>query len=368
VRFGRYHTVAHGPVQRYRCRHCSHTLSDQTESLHYFAKRHLPLQALWLSLLAGSSLRECARRYSVSPQCVQNALLRLGRQAMSAHLLLLACLPERHTVVYDGLRSCVSSQDYPCELTTLVDEAGEMILTITHTITRRGGTKTPAQRRRCERKERVWCPRRSAMSRDISLLHRELWDYLRPPHGGGAPAVIHTDEHPLYRSLLATDAIAHHFRLLRLFEHHRTPGSAVRTVDNPLFPVNYVDRLLRHRLKEHTRESIAIGRHATMQMHRAWIFAYDHNCMREYRVKHPELGSHAEHSGITRAMVVKMNREFFVRRIVPRGAAVPQTILAVWMGRLPTPPLRWKVGQRGSSIHVPAYAVRDLLSANQHAA
>ena len=30
--------------------------------------------------------------------------------------------------------------------------------------------------------------------------------------------------------------------------------------DNPLFAVNYLERLLRHRLKEHTRETIAFGR------------------------------------------------------------------------------------------------------------
>ena len=368
VRCGTYHTAAHGTVQRYRCRGCRHTVSDQTESVHFFAKRRLPLQALWFSVLSGSSLRECARRYSVTPQCIQNAVLRLGRQAMSAHLLLLACLPPRHTLVYDGLRSCVSSQDYPCDLTTVVDHDGEMILTITHTICRRGGTTTPAQRRRCERKHSVWRPKRSAMSADISLLHRELWAYLRPPEGGSIPAVIHTDEQPLYRSLLASDAIARHFCLVGLFEHRRTPGSAPRTVDNPLFAVNYVDRLLRHRVKEHTRESIAIGRHATMQMHRAWMFAYDHNCMREYRVKRPGLGTHAEHAGVPSAVIAKVNQEFFVRRIVAQGVGVPQTIRQVWMAQLPTPPLRWKVGQLGTSVHVPDYAVRDLFSAHQHAA
>ena len=121
VRYGFYHCRAHGAVQRYRCRGCRHTVSDQSESLHYYAKRRLPLQALWLSLVAGSSLRDIARRYHASPQGVQNALLRLGRQAMAAQLRLLQALKAPSRVVYDGLRSCVSSHDYPCDLTALVE-------------------------------------------------------------------------------------------------------------------------------------------------------------------------------------------------------------------------------------------------------
>ena len=42
VRFGSYATLAHGTVNRYRCSACGRTFSDQTESMHYFAKRRLP--------------------------------------------------------------------------------------------------------------------------------------------------------------------------------------------------------------------------------------------------------------------------------------------------------------------------------------
>ena len=366
VRFGHYPTNAHGMVQRYRCRSCGRCSSDQSESLHFFAKRRLPLKAVYLCLLEGASLREIARRYAVSSQAIANALLRLGRQAMAAQLALLHHLTPRHTLVFDGLRSFITSQDFPCDITTVVEAEGETILSMTHSVMRRGGTMRASQRRRVSRKLSVWSPRAGSMKEDISLLSRELWDYLRP--STGHPALIHTDEHPLYRSLLAADPVADHFRSFAAFSHIRTPGSAARTLENPLFPVNYIDRLLRHRLKEHTRQTIAFGRNATMQMHRAWIFAFDHNFCREHRVRRPEEGSHAEQGAVQRCTAEALRRQYFRRRFRVDGFAVPQSISKVWMAELATPPVRWKAGQRSTTLRVPLYAVSDLGPRYQQAA
>jgi transposase-like protein len=365
IRCGRYLTAAHGSVQRYRCRACRRSLSDQTESMHYYAKRRLPLKAIWLSLLEGASQREIARRYALSCPTVQNAILRLGRQAMASHLELLRQLTPRADLVYDGLRCFVTSQDYPVDLTIVVESQGETILTMTHTVMRRGGTMTAAQRLRMQRKLRVWKPEKGAMKGDISRLIQELWEYVRPTVE--RPARIHTDEQPLYRALFAKDPVSGHFRLAGLFTHTRTPGSAPRTVANPLFPVNYVDRLVRHRLKEHTRQTIAFGRNATMQMHRAWIFACDHNVKREYRVKKPDRGTHAGQGAVEQRVVAQVQREFFTRRLRVVTTMVPESLRRVWTAQLSTPPVRWKRGQRGTSVVVPAYALAELDAGYQHA-
>ncbi len=365
VRCGHYRTAAHGLVQRYRCRACGRSLSAQTESIHYFAKRRLPLKAIWLSLLGGASLHEIARRYALSGPTVQNAILRLGRQAMGAQLELLRRLTPRDRLVYDGLRCFVTSQDYPGDITTVVEPQGETILTMTHTLMRRAGVMTAVQRLRMQRKAQVWSPQRGSMKGDISLLIQEIWEYLRPTVE--KPGWIHTDQHPLYRALLAADPVSRHFGRAGLCTHSRTPGSEPRTRDNPLFAVNYVERLLRHRLKEHTRETIAFGRNATMQMHRAWIFACDHNLMREYRVKKPELGTHAAQGALKAPTVREVQREFFTRRIRILTPVVPESLRRVWTAQLVTPPVRWRRGQKGTSIVVPAYALADLESCHQQA-
>ncbi|MFP4114456.1 MAG: hypothetical protein ACOC2Y_07215 [Spirochaetota bacterium] len=48
----------------------------------------------------------------------------------------------------------------------------------------------------------------------------------------------------------------------------QTPSTSPRTIGNPLFPVNYVDRMIGHRVKEQTRESNAVGRRARTTTHR----------------------------------------------------------------------------------------------------
>jgi hypothetical protein len=352
-------------VRRVRCRACGATASWQTESLHYFAKRRLPLRAIWRSLLGGASLREIADRYSLSPPAVQHALQRLGRQAMAGHLCLLAQLRPRERLVFDGLRSYVVCKDYPCDITTVVEPTGETILTMEHTIFTRGGTVSEAQARRLCKRLQSWRPARGTMSGDISRVVSELWDYLRP--GVPRPAVIDTDEHPLYRPAIRHSVPARHFRPAGRLRHLRTPGSAPRTRENRLFAVNYADRLLRHRLREHTRGTIACGRHAVMQMHRAWIFAWDHNVHRPWRVRQPGQGVHAAQGAATAAAVAQLGRRFFTRRILPVETGLPESIRRAWLCELPTPPVRWRKGQKGTGVRCPAYARRQLEAAVQQA-
>ncbi len=363
VHFGSYRTIAHGSVRRYRCRACGATTSDQSESIHYFAKRRLPLKAMTTCLNTGTSLRDVARRYGVSCAAVRNGVLRLGRQAMAAHLIMLSQMNPRTHLAFDGLRSFVTAQDYPCDITTVVDRQSEVILTMTHSIFKRGGTTTPKQRKRMVLKYAVWKPKRKSMKKDIRLLVGELWDYLRPRPG----TIVDTDRHPLYRAVLAVDRIWRHFSSLpptcggrKLVYHRRTSSLLPRTRDNPLFPVNYVDRLLRHRVKEHTRETIAFGRHATVQMHRAWLFAWEHNMIREYRVRKPELGRHAEQGVTTGEVLREITREFYQRRLRLDDVMVPVSIRKVWQSTLPTPPVRWRAGQRGTMVITPRFALADL--------
>jgi hypothetical protein len=341
-------------------------MSSQTESLHYYAKRRCALPALWSSFVAGAALREIARRYGLSAMSVQGALLRLGRQAMAAQVHLLAALQPQPAVCFDGLRSCVSSADYPCDITAVAETAGETILTMVHSITARGGTMRPAQRRRLTAKLARWRPAPGATKAAISLLVTELWDYLRPSPAGAA--TIDTDEHPLYRALLSRHPVGAHLRTAGLLSHRRTPSAAPRTRANRLFALNYLDRLLRHRVKEHTRESIAIGREATLQMHRAWIFAWDHNANRSWRVRRPAAGVHAEQAAVAPAVRRELTAGFFTRRIRLSQTPVPESIRTVWAGELPTPPLRWRAGQSGSTVRVPRWALRDLAQAYQQAA
>ena len=362
--YGSYTTKAHGTVRRYRCRYCGRTCSTQTESMHYAANRRLPLKEIVACLLEGASQREIARRYHTSPMAVHNAIIRLGRQAIAAQTVLLPHLCPRPRLVFDGLRSFVTSQDYPCDLTTLVDAEGETILAITHGVFRRGGQMTRSQRKRMMAKQERWRIPHGTMSRSISTIWHELWNYA--DLSVNRPAIVDTDQHRGYRRIVERSPVYRHLRIANLAEHRTTSSHAARTAQNPLFPVNYVDRLIRHRLREHTRETIAFARHSAMQMYRMWIFAWDLNTRRKWRVKRPAYGVHAEQGSLDEQgirVIKRVNREFFSRRIDVHGCVVPQSLAETWRAEVVSPPLRWIVGQKGTTVRVPMYTLRDLARA-----
>lgn len=355
VRNGHYRTQTHGLVQRYKCRVCGAGLSDQSESLHYYAKRRLDLSLIYSRLRGGSSQRDIARELGTTRSSVAGAVLRLGRQAMAAHVNLMCGLAVSGKLSFDGLLSVVSSADYPAHITALADTQSELILAMTHCVSERGGRRTQRQQSRIEAKRRVWRPSPGALKRSICLLVSELAGFA-PPH----PVLIDTDCHPIYRVAIKQEPRLRWHRNTGQLCHRRTPGSAARTAANPLSVVNFIDRMIRHRMAEHTRETIAFGRESTFQMHRMWLFAHDHNTRQPRRVATPELGTRAVVAGIPVRAVNRVHRQFFSRRISVRGLPVPRSIRQVWRAELQSPPVRWQVGQTRFGPVVPAYALRDL--------
>ena len=280
VRNGNYHTVAHGVVQRYRCTLCQRGMSEQSGSIHYYAKLRLDLRRIFTRLRGGSSMRDIARELRCSRTAIANAVMRLGRQAIASHAMLLPSVESSGSVCFDGLVSSLTGSDYPSQITTLGDSKTELLLAMTHCVTERGGTRTEAQHHRITRRRSVWRPRAGALSDSISLLLEELSRFASPLRR----LLIDTDRHPIYPWVIDTDLALSWYRSHRLLTTRTTSSSAPRTTRNPLFLMNYLDRMIRHRMKEHTRESIAFARNATMQMHRMWIFAWDHNCCQPMRV------------------------------------------------------------------------------------
>ncbi len=362
---GWYTTAAHGQVQRYRCRACGKRLSRQSESIHYFAKRRLPLREIFERVRGGSSLRDIARCIGCSRTAVATAVMRIGRQAMSAQSMLVSGLQSCRRVSFDGLLSSVGSKDYPAHLTVLADAATELVLTMTHSVTLRAGRRTATQERRLGARAALWKPTAGALSESISLLINELPHYWRP--AAGVPLLIDTDEHPLYLPLLKRDLAVGHLLRHRLARIRQTPGSAPRTVSNPLFALNYIDRMLRHRLREHTRQSITFARNSTMQMHRAWLFAWDHNAYQPHRVRRVSAPTRFELAGVPASLLNAVRRSFFTRRINLSGVPLPQSMRLTWCAAHQSPPLRWAPFQIPRRPEVPAFVHRDLARSDHHA-
>ena len=361
IRNGTYRTSAHGIVQRYRCRACNRGMSEQTRSIHYYAKRRVNLKQVFTRLRGGSSMRDIARGLGCSRTTVSNAVMRLARQAMASHAVLLPLLGASKVLCFDGLMSSLTGGDYPSQITTLGDSETELLLAMSHCVSERGGTRTEVQQRRISERRKVWRPARGALTRSISLLVHELSRFASTHQ-----LLIDTDKHPLYPRAIDSDLALRWYRSHQLLSVRTTSSKAPRTTRNPLFLMNYLDRMIRHRMKEHTRETIAFARNATMQMHRMWIFAWDHNCCQPMRVGLRNDYSRAEHAGLSVGLLKKLKREFYSRRVSLRALSVPESMRMVWAGQLDTPPVRWRVGQKSVGPRIPAYALRDLRSAYPH--
>ena len=307
-------------------------------------------------------MRDIARGMHCSRSAIGSAVLRLGRQAMGSHALLLATSELRSArLSFDGLQSSLTGADYPSQITTLGDSQTELLLAMSHCVTERGGTRSAAQAARIKLRRRVWRPSRLALTNSISLLVSELSRFL-----SSAQVLIDTDMHPIYGSVIEGDLALQWFDSHQLLTVRTTSSRAPRTAANPLFLMNYLDRMIRHRLKEHTRETIAFGRNATLQMHRMWIFAWDHNFCQPMRVKPAVDRSRAEHAGFSGRTYSRLRREFFSRRVALHNVPFPLSMRQVWTAELETPPVRWKVGQKCRGPVIPCYALRDLPCAYPH--
>lgn len=337
------------------CKGCGKWMSEQTESMHYYAKRRLDLGQIYSRVRGGSSLRDIGRELGCSRTAVANAVVRLGRQAMASHVALVTGLELTGEVVFDGLVSALTSHDYAAEVQTLVDRSVELVLAMTHGVGERGGARTARQRRRIEGKRRLWRPTAGSLRESIRLLVNEL-----PRFATHHRIHIDTDENPLYGSVITADRAMRWYGEAGRLRVRRTASSAPRTVSNPLFAVNYLDRMIRHRIKEHTRESIAVGRSATMQMHRMWIFAWDHNVRQPYRVSDSGCSCRAIEAGASVKLVSRLQREFLSRRRSLRGLVVPESIRRVWCAELQSPPIRWNTTSRQHRPPVRTYAKVDL--------
>ena len=307
-------------------------------------------------------MRDIGRELGCSRTAVATAVLRLGRQAMGAHLLMLCGLEHSGKLSFDGLLTAVVSRDYPSQITTLGDSKQELLLAMTHCVTERGGRRTAVQKRRIARRRVRWNPEPRGLTSSISLLVHELSAF-----AGHKPVLLDTDEHPIYPGVIKNDMALRWYHSAGLLTVRRTPGTAARTSANPLSFLNYLDRMIRHRMKEHTRESIALARNSTMQMHRMWIFAWDHNARQPRRVAPRYMQTRAQLAGVSPKRFTRLNREFFTRRFNLNGLPVPPSMSRVWSAMLDTPALRWRVKCERPGPTIPAFARRDLSRAYLHA-
>jgi len=295
-------------IRRFRCSSCHRCFSTQTFDTTYWLERPDIQPVVLLGLAGGSCFRQVARELGVVHSTVLRQSERLGR-----HCLLFQqdrrpkVLPDEHLVL-DGLQTFEYSQYWPCDFNVLVGRDSHFFHAFTDAELRRSGRMKPRQaKRRQVLEERHGKPDPRATEKEVEQLLRLV---LPEP----AAATLFSDEHPSYpRAIERLDG----YRI----EHQRVPSKRARTPDNPLFPANLLDLLLRHGSKNHTRETIAFSKRRQNAAERLAIFQVWRNFMKRFSEKRSDSPSPAMKLGLTRRLLG--TGDVLRRRLFPSLVELP---------------------------------------------
>ena len=162
-------------------------------------------------------------------------------------------------IVIDGLVTFEYSQYHLYEILAAVDRNSSFFIHFAEAERRRSGTMTAYQKKRREMLEAYH--RRP----DPQAVMKATVEVLSVSLEGAVRAHVWSDKHRVYPVAI---------RRIRgcTIEHETIDSRAKRTRRNPLFEVNCLDMLIRHCLKDHTRETIAFGKRRQHSIYRLAVF------------------------------------------------------------------------------------------------
>jgi len=310
-------------IQRYRCSRCGRTFSSQTFSPTYWLKRPDLLQPLLFRVLGCSAFRQIAWEFGVWPSTVQRQVERLGRHCLLLQRQLQPRGAPKEPLVLDGFRSFEYGQYWPFDVNLLIGQS-HYVYGFQDAELRRSGTMRPFQRRKRARLEQHYGrPDPQATRKSV----RELLQRALPV---GSEVELDTDEHKAYPQALK--------RLSgRAVRHRTTSSKARRTPQNPLFPANLGDLLIRHTSGNQKRETIAFSKRRQGALYRIAIWTVVRNYVKPASVNR-KLPPPAVSLGlIPRAMTIS---ELLRERRFPWRTELPGWLSDCYFARIPTRRMR----------------------------
>jgi hypothetical protein len=245
---------------------------------------------------------------------------------MAAHLRLVAHLTLNEHLVADGFESFTVSQYFPNNINLLVGKESQYLYGCNYVGIRRKGRMSEAQKLKRAKLERRYRAGTKALEHSFAGLLSDS-----APLFQQQPVLMYTDEKKEYRRAM---------RIIpegRGIHHVRISSHKARTVLNPLFAVNYLDRQIRKDQANHVRETVCFARNVNAAMSRLVVYFTHHNYLKSYRERERGRRSHAEVAGIAAGRIAKelkhvfTTRGFFMRT-APRGFWKD-----LWLKKLITP-------------------------------
>jgi len=310
---GFYRSQTFGAIQRYKCRTCKIRFSTQTFSINYYAKKIVDPKKILQNLISTSNLSATARNLDVSVHTIINRQARLAKQAIALHSKLITYINRSEPFVCDGFQSVCVNFYYPNNINIAIGQESQFFYSFTYATIKRTGKLTPEQEELRSNYEDRWKPPIGSLTRSFS----ELLDSIvfikknsQNPH-----IFLFTDQKPEYRTAVTENSFLQSLKKSHYFTHMQIPGKAPRTLDNPLFPVNYLDMLFRKDLSEHVVKTICFGRNVNNQMARMAVYRFYHNFLKKFRTRSKILLTHSEKVGIPTKIRESAVKQFFSERV-----------------------------------------------------
>jgi hypothetical protein len=283
-------------------------------------KRPEVLPALLLRVLACSAYRQIAREMGIAPTTVLRQVERLGRHCLLFHEDHRPKGPLMEPLVVDGFESFEYSQYHPLHFHTAVGAHSQFFYAFTDSELRRKGGMTASQRqRRAELEAQLGRP-------DPRSIEREMAALIALVVPAQSAAEIRFDEHPAYPRALR--------RLQdRQLRHRVTSSKRPRNPQNPLFPVNLLDLLIRHSSANHKRETIAFSKRRQGAAYRLAILLVWRNYLKSVSERRQDATPAQRLDIFPRKLRVE---DVLARRLFPSRIPLPDRIAQYYWRCVPT--------------------------------
>jgi len=329
---GCHATKAFGAVQRYRCKHCGKTFSDQSFSLNYYLKKKTDFPLLLRQFISNNSDCFIARHNRLSFESVRIRRDRLARNALFLQTAVLQGVKIAEPLAADGFESYTRSKYYPVNINILMGADSRFLYYFTESHSRRKGALSERQKRRMSYEYRGKDFSRCSAAAQFESLMAYLIGRC-----ADNTAVLHTDEHPAYRPALRRLSERDGFPAV---SHLRTSSKERRDGNNPLASVNYMDMLLRKDLANHRRRTICHARNDRNMLARVALYMVTHNFYKPRSITDKAAQSaerHYDALGLSQQKVLFWKALFTSQRFFLSKVQLPEYFLKVWRRQTETP-------------------------------
>lgn len=320
IKKGHFPTQVRGKVQRFQCKSCSTFCSSQTFHISYFSHSKLNYEHIDALQHSGIGVRQMCRLLGISIRVYMNSIHRIARSKLSLFDLVLADCTINENAAMDGFESFVVSQYSPTNVHLLVGSDSQFPYYMDLVVMNRKGRMTEHQKLNRDILQEHWIAPKKGIVNSCKILFKEVLPMLSK-YTPDVPWVLYTDEKRQYVTAMKQVRRFNTKLTEKSIIHEQISSKLERTVHNPLFPVNYLDREIRTTSAGHVRETTRHDREVHMSECRMVMWMGHHGFFKSFRIEEKKGRNmkltHAEVAGLLEIPGVKeAKRQVFTHRKV----------------------------------------------------